>query len=209
MLRDIIYYAQLAFESVIGVVGIRFYEEPRYDLLAALPAAIEIRRYAPRLAAQVELPEDGDQARDEAFRLLFRYIAGANVSAEKVAMTVPVATEAAREKVAMTVPVETAQAEQRLRMRFFLPARYTAATAPRPEDARVRIVPVAAETVAVLRFSGRGSEPERERRKAELLAGLAGSAWRPVGDPSLLFYDAPFTLPFVRRNEAAVGVEPR
>jgi hypothetical protein len=35
---------------------------------------------------------------------------------------------------------------------------------------------------------------------------LKDTKWRPSGEPYTLFYDAPFTLPFLRRNEAAVAV---
>ena len=209
ILRDLGYYAQLLLESVVGVVGVRLYEEPRYAVVAECPNGVEIRRYAPRLAAQVEMPGGGAQARDDAFRILFRYIAGANAGTEKIAMTVPVATNPGAEKVDMTAPVATVQGEDGLRMQFFLPARFTAQTAPRPADERVRIVPVPEETVAVLRFSGSGPAEELGNRSAALLDALAATPWRSAGDVTILFYDAPFTLPFLRRNEAAVRVDPR
>lgn len=208
-LRDIAYYAQLLVESVVGVVGIRLYEEPRYAVVAEFPNGVEIRRYEPRLAAQVELAGAGKESRDESFRLLFRYIAGANSGAEKIAMTVPVATGPGAEKIAMTAPVESMQSEDRVRMQFFLPARYSAQTAPRPADERVRIVLVPEETIAVLRLSGHGSREELRKRSAGLVEGLSATPWRPAGDVAMLYYDAPFTIPFVRRNEAAVRVGPR
>lgn len=209
MLRDFAYYAQLLLESVIGVVGIRLYEEPRYAVVAEFPNGVEIRRYDPRLAAQVELPAGGPQARDDAFRLLFRYIAGANAGAQRIAMTVPVATGPGSEKAAMTAPVKSMQSEDRARMQFFLPERYSLQTAPRPADERVRIVPVPEETIAVLRLPGHGSKEELKKRSAGLVEGLSATPWRPAGDVAMLFYDAPFTIPFLRRNEASVRVEPR
>jgi len=36
-----------------------------------------------------------------------------------------------------------------------------------------------------------------------------GSKWQPIGEAYTLYYDAPFTLPFLRRNEAAVAVTKR
>lgn len=194
MLRDLAYYALLLLESVVGVVGIRLYEEPRYAVVAEFPNGVEIRRYEPRLAAQIELAGNGEEPRDESFRLLFRYIAGANAGAEKIAMT---------------VPVESMQSEDRARMQFFLPARYPTQTAPRPADERVRIVPVPEETIAVLRLPGHGSREELRKRSAGLVEGLSATPWRPAGDVAMLYYDAPFTIPFVRRNEASVRVEPR
>ncbi len=148
-----------------------------------------------------------ESARSGAFRILFAYIAGANARAEKIAMTAPVATAPPAEKIAMTAPVETAPGAGGVRMRFFLPARYTVATAPRPTDARVHLIPVPEETMAVLRFSGRGAEAHLARRTAALRAVLAPTPWRPVAHPVILFYDPPFALPFLRRTEAAVRVE--
>ena len=94
MWQAISYYGALAIQSLVGVVGIRLYEEPRFDIVGSLKNGIEIRRYDPRLAAEVEIAQVGDAGRDEAFRLLFAYIAGANrtsaLANERVAMTVPV-----------------------------------------------------------------------------------------------------------------------
>lgn len=78
MWKAISYYGVLAVETMVGVVGIRLYEEPRFDIVGSLKNGIEIRCYGPRLAAEVELGEAGDTRRDEAFGLLFAYIAGAN-----------------------------------------------------------------------------------------------------------------------------------
>ncbi|MBL8673981.1 MAG: heme-binding protein, partial [Rhodospirillales bacterium] len=169
---------------------------------------VEIRRYGPRLAAEVESPSTGEAGRGEAFRLLFAYIAGANRAAgsgsDRIAMTVPVEVRD-RERVAMAVPVQTARADGRVRMRFFLPAKLSRENAPMPVDGRVRLVTMPAATIAILRYSGSGID--RARREAELTAALAPSPWRPSDEPSTLNYDAPFTLPFLRRNEAAVAVE--
>jgi hypothetical protein len=178
MLRDVRFYAQLVLEAALGVFGLRIYEGPRHHAVATLGGGVEIRRYAPRLAAEAEVAGDGAEARSSAFRILFAYIAGANAGAETIAMT---------------APVETAPGAGGVRMRFFLPARYTAATAPPPTDARVHLIPVPEETMAVLRFSGRGTEAERARRTAALRAVLAATPWRPVADPVILFYDPPFT----------------
>lgn len=202
------YYATLAFEAAAGVFGVRLYEEPRHEVVARLSKNIEIRRYEPRLAAEVETPEAGKAGIDGAFRLLFAYIAGANRNTGSegvaIAMTAPVETrEGAR--IAMTTPVQTDDSGGGARMRFFLPRGFDARNAPRPLDDRVRLVEVPGETLATLRFSGSGGD--FAARRAELVAALAQSPWRPTGTPSAFTYDAPFTPPFLRRNEAAVTVE--
>ncbi len=209
MWQSISYYATLGLEAVIGVFGIRLYEEPHYAVIDHVGERVEIRRYASRLAAEVDVPTPGAEARSEAFRLLFTYIAGANRAAEptdsKIAMTAPVEVREP-ERVAMTTPVQTEDTGG-VRMRFFLPARFSRDTAPIPTDPRVHIVTVPEETIAVVRFSG--SWGAMVHHQAALVAELAGSPWAPVGSAYALFYDAPFTLPFFRRNEAAVRVTAR
>ena len=207
MWQAISYYGVLALEAVVGVIGIRLYEEPQFDIVGSLRNGIEIRRYGPRLAAEVDLGGAGAKRRDEAFGLLFAYIAGANrtsaLANHRVAMTMPVEVRG-EERVAVTVPVQIFDASAAATMRFYLPVKFTLNTAPTPTDARVRLFATPTETIAVSRYSGSGAD-DLERRR-ELVAGLAGSPWRPVGQPYTLRYDAPFTLPFARRNEAAVSV---
>ncbi len=222
MFETVFYYAILSFEALVGVVGIRLYEEPSYRVVESLPGGVEIRHYAPRVAAEITLPLGGaEPASDTAFRALFGYIAGANRKAagaegdggEKIAMTTPVEVRGG-ERVAMTTPV---QAESRradsgaggMRMQFFLPARYGVDTAPRPTDPRVRIVAVPAQSIAALRFSGRVGAAMPAERVTALLEALKALSLRPAGEPVLLTYDAPFTIPFLRRNEIAVVVERR
>jgi hypothetical protein len=205
--KAISYYGALALESVLGVFGVRLYEEPRYDVIERVADRVEIRRYGSRVAAEVQLAIAGEAGRNEAFKLLFAYIAGANRASasgnSKLAMTVPVEV---RDKalVAMTVPVQTAETNGATVMRFFLPAKYTRDSAPVPTNARVQIVAIAGETVAIMRFSGSGDD--FAERQTELIEKLRGSRWRPSGQPYALYYDAPFTLPFLRRKEAAVAV---
>ncbi len=207
MWRSIAYYGWLLVESVLGAFGIRLYEEPRYDVIDRVGDRIEIRRYGPRLAAEVDVAAANEAGRSEAFKLLFAYIAGANRASvsgnERIAMTVPVEVGGV-ERLAMTVPVQTSETDGTLKMRFFLPAKYCRENAPTPMNSRVRLVTTSNETIAILRFSGSGHD--FAERQTELIAGLVGLKWRPSGVPYTLNYDAPFTLPFLRRNEAAVAV---
>lgn len=183
-MKELLYYTQLALESVASVFGLRPYEAPRYEVLESA-RQVEVRRYVPRVAAEASV--HGEDAGDEAFRALFGYISGD----EKIAMTTPVATRAEGDA---------------LRMQFFLPRRYAGADAPRPRDPRIRIVELPEETLAVLRFSGRARPEEIERQEERLLEALASSSWKTAGEPVVFVYDPPFTIPFLRRNEVAVRV---
>jgi len=195
-----------ALVGACSVVGIRSgSEQAPYQVIERVGDTVEVRRYPERLAAEAVAER---AARNQAFGLLFAYISGANRSSAKIAMTVPVAVDQGSETIAMTSPVATAATpDGRYAMRFFLPASYTLATAPAPNDPRVQIVSLPEATVAALRFSGSTNPGHVQARQQELLQLLEGSAWRPVEAPVALFYDPPWTLPFLRRNEVTVAVE--
>lgn len=184
-------------------------EETPYEVIDQIAEDFEVREYAPRVAAQVVMRpegEDGDRGND-AFRLLFRYIQGANAGSQEVAMTVPVETVEPSQKIAMTVPVQSdKEREDGTLMRFFLPSRFTAETAPKPTDDRIQIVPVEGQTLAVLRFTGLGWDSTVRDKKKALMRSLRSTDWVPQAEPFAFFYDPPWTLPFFRRNEVAVPV---
>jgi SOUL heme-binding protein len=215
----------LALESALAVFGIRSLYE--YDVIERI-GEVEIRAYGPRLAAETTVAAANEEAgRNEAFRILAGYISGGNLEQVNIAMTTPVATgaaaasgpggsPAAARAIPMTVPVEKrvgrniAHGDCRraggVSMRFFLPGKVTQDT-PRPnDDARVKIVQIPEETIAALTFAGRGNEAALAEKKRALLAALADSLWRAAEEPYTLFYDPPFTISFLRRNEVAVRV---
>lgn len=200
-----------------SVIGARSGTEQPAFAVVDRAGPVEIRRYDARLAAETEVAGPEEAARSAGFRRLAAYIFGANRPAAKIAMTAPVE----QQRIAMTAPVE----QQRIaaapgtdagtaavaawRIRFFMPARWTAETLPAPEDPAIAIVTLPPETVAVLRFSGVPSPAAVARQREALLGALAESAWRAEGTVQDWFYDPPWTLPPARRNEVAVRVAPR
>ena len=54
MWQEISYYGALALQSVLGVFGVRLYEEPRYEVINRVADRVEIRRYRPRVSAEVQ-----------------------------------------------------------------------------------------------------------------------------------------------------------
>lgn len=170
-------------------------EESAYRVVAQPGDGVEVRQYDSRLSAETTMsaPDDWD-ARSDAFRIIARYIFGANRPMSEIAMT---------------VPVETAATPGAMTMRFFMPGSLTQETLPEPTDPRVRIVEVRPELLAVLRFSGFPDAQAMAEHERELVAALGDSSWRPTGGAVGLFYDPPWTIPFLRRNEVAIPVEPR
>ncbi len=193
-------------------VGVRDTEEPKFTVTGHI-GLVEIRQYGARVAAETVVEGEELAARNTGFRRLFDYIAGANHAAAKIAMTAPVTQEPAGElagaKIAMTTPVAQAQDEAgRWRIRFFMPAGSTMAALPSPDDKLVQLVSVPPESMAVLRFAGTPAPGAVAAKTGELVAALEGSAWRPAGAPVAWFFDPPWTLPQLRRNEVAIPVSP-
>jgi hypothetical protein len=150
---------------------------------------------------------DGMEAgRNTAFLRLAAFIFAQDREGPEVSMTAPVAMQAAAEPIAMTAPVAMEPGEEQGTMRFFMPAKYTRETLPKPGDDRVRIVTVPAQTLAVLRFSGEPTTDAVAEQTTQLLRAIAGSDWTVTGTPGLFGYDAPGTPLDKRRNEVFVEV---
>ena len=207
MLNKIVGAVTQVAEAGGSIVGIRSgTEEPSYTVEREIDG-VEIRRYGPRIAAETTVASDEEAARNEGFRRLARYIFGANSGKDKIAMTAPVSTQQS-EKIAMTAPVATQRGSaDDWVIRFFMPSKYTMDSLPAPKDDRVRLVEVPGETVAVLRFNGSYGPDAVAARTKQLLETLHRNNIEPTGDPLSWFYDPPWTVPFLRRNEAAVVID--
>ena len=195
-----------------SVVGIRTAEELSYSVVAS-DAAVEIRQYAPHIAAEASMEGDHESVQRDLFRALAGYIFGKNTTQEEIAMTAPVTmnqdTTADGENIAMTAPVTMTPTDTNgWTMAFSMPSKYTMDTLPKPVDDRVTLVEVPERTVAVVRFSGSFNDSDN---RAESLGQLTQwlnnqSKYKTVGKPFFAGYDPPFTLPFLRRNEVLVEI---
>jgi SOUL heme-binding protein len=188
--------------TVFGIRGGT--EQPPYTVTEHI-GTIEVRQYGARTAAEVTVEDSEEAARSDGFRKLARYIFGGNVGQHSVAMTAPVAQSG--EQIAMTAPVSQAvTGADTWTIRFFLPADLTVETAPKPLDASIRLVAVPPATMAVLRFPGTPSAAAVGKQRTQLMTGLRTASWVPAAEPVAWFYDPPWTLPWLRRNEVAVEV---
>lgn len=174
--------------------------EPAYELLARIDDRVEIRQYPARLVAETRNP-DHDSASGQAFSRLAGYIFGANQERRKMAMTTPV-------EIGRPVREESGAKSGAMTMRFFLPAELTLADLPQPDDAAVTLTQLPPETLAVYRFSGL-SDQRNLAELAALTATLRSTVWEPNGPPSAYYYNPPWTLPFLRRNELVLPVQRR
>ncbi len=174
-------------------------EQPKYTV-EARSGDFEVRLYEPTIVAEVTVGGSRDAAVNEGFRILAGYIFGGNEPSAKIAMTAPV-TQQAGEKIAMTAPVTQAGSAGGWVVRFTMPASWSLQALPKPRDGRIRLVPVPERRMAAVRFSGLRTDA-RMASEAERVADFVRSRkLQPKGSPVYAYYDPPWTLPFLRRNE--------
>lgn len=191
--------------------------EPAYDVVRS-DGDIEIRRYQPMIVATVVVSGTRREAANAGFRKLADFIFGANRPAQKIDMTAPVLQAPAAggtggggragEKIDMTAPVlQEPTSADRWTVGFVMPARYTLDSLPKPTSGEIEISRRPAETLAVIRFSGVPNQSVLDRKTTELRRWLASEGMTPKGEPRFAFYDPPWTLPFMRRNEVMFEID--
>lgn len=186
-------------------------ETPRYTVIST-EGDIEIRRYEPRIVAEVLVDGDLDDASGKGFRLLADFIFGKNQISSDQPVSVSADTSA---KIAMTAPVSveptTAQTQmteaRQWRVEFTMPAQYTMQTLPRPTNPAVSIRQIPGRLVAALRYSGMNTQSRINEETARLTAWLEQNKYQPVGVPELARYNPPWTLPIFRRNEILIPIK--
>jgi len=173
-------------------------ETPKYRVVRTLGmggSQVELRTYEPFTVVRREMaPGNGMASAGEGFNSLASYLFGGNE--EKQAME-------------MTMPVEI-RSGATSSMSFVLP-RANAKAPPTPLIPDVKVETVGARMVAVKSFRGIVTDEETERQREALLEALLADDYVVVTNPdeySVLQYNSPFTIPWRRRNELAMGVEP-
>lgn len=183
-------------------------ESPQYTVMYK-DERVEYRQYESYIVAEtvVEKSSGYRSASNEGFMRLFRYITGNNSSQSKIEMTAPVQQTPASEEIAMTAPVQRIETPKGWSVAFMLPGKFTMETAPLPSDERIALRPVPSQLMAVVRYSGRWTERNYEKHKSQLLESIESAAVEMLGVVESAAYDAPYVLPFLRRNEVMIEVK--
>ncbi len=179
-------------------------EQPKYTV-AEKHGSIEIREYGPMIVAEVEVSGERETAIQKGFRMIADYIFGNNISAQKVAMTEPVIQQPS-EKIAMTAPVTQQVEGNQWKVRFVMPASYTMKTLPKPKNEAVNLKEIGNVRFAAIRFSGMGNEENLKKRTRELEQFLKEHQLKAISKPTYAFFNPPWTLPFLRRNEVMIEI---
>jgi len=156
-------------------------KEVKYSLIKKLDN-VEIRLYNSLIIAKV------DGYGDAGFNLLFNYITGNNTQKATLEMTAPVLSE--KDSIA-----------------FVMPEEYTLETTPKPNDDRIKIQSIPERYVAALRFTGRWTSSNFEKKSEKLLKELQTAKIKTRGNIFAMRYSGPFTPWFMRKNEVAIEVQ--
>ncbi|MDP1608863.1 MAG: heme-binding protein [Chlamydiales bacterium] len=160
-------------------------KEPKYEILESYDK-IELRLYASFLVAEVECSGIRKEAIRSGFRILANYIFGNNVASAKLPMSVPVTQQ---------------KIDDLWKIRFMLTQASDLNDLPQPNNQLVKLFSIPEKKVAAIRFSGIANDEKLQRYTTKLREFADSHKW-PLDDrPILAFYNPPWTLPFLRRNE--------
>lgn len=179
-------------------------DEPKYAVIQQ-DQTIEVRQYPPMIIAEVTMSGERYAAINAGFRVLADYIFGNNHAKQKIAMTAPVMQQG--RKIAMTAPVMQQEKAGKWVIRFVMPDEYTMATIPQPNNKAVTLHQVPGKRLAVIRFSGSNSDSLMQEKLQALKAYCASHHLHVTGEPIMAFYNPPWILPFLRRNEIMLPVD--
>ncbi|MCX6443036.1 MAG: heme-binding protein [Actinobacteria bacterium] len=157
----------------------------------------EVREYLPCSLAEVKVSADYSSAGSLAFRSLFGYISQGNKRSEKIAMTAPVISAQKAEKAA----------EDEWFVSFVMPAGSSVADMPDPNDPRVVLRQLDAETCIAASFRGRANEDVTKRKVAELRALAAKESIALSHETRICRFDPPFKPGILQYNEIVIPIQ--
>jgi len=185
----------LAIVLVVAIVGyslsLRRSEQPKYTVLQQA-GAIEIREYSPMIVAQVTRLGNREQAINSGFRALANYIFAKTRDGDKIAMTAPVMQEQNQDGTWTIM--------------FVMPSEYTFETLPKPSNPDITLTQIPMRRLAAIRFSGSPNEKNIVKHQRTLQTYLQDNQMAALSNPIYAFYNPPWTLPFLRRNEVMILV---
>ena len=179
-------------------------EKPDYKVIKS-EQNIEIRQYDPMIIAEVEVKGKREDAISKGFRLLADYIFGNNTLGKDISMTAPV-QQKENLKIAMTAPVQQKLTGKSWQISFVMPSKHSMDSLPTPNNNRVRLKKILTRKFGVIRFSGTNSNENLTEHKNRLMNYVEANEIKIIGSPKYAFYNAPWTLPFLRRNEVMIEI---
>ncbi len=181
-------------------------ETPDYQVIEQ-QGDIEIRQYDTMIIAEVETEGSRKESASAGFRLLADYIFGNNLSNKDISMTAPVQQQESQ-KIAMTAPVQQQSQGNTWLISFVMPSEYSITDLPTPQDSRVTIKTIPSLQYVAIKFSGRVKIKNIKKNEHKLLKYIEKENISIQGTAKYAFYNPPWTLPFMRKNEVMFQITP-
>ena len=162
--------------------------EPKFRIIKK-ETNIETRRYETLTIAEIHLSGTQSDSLTQGFRILAGYIFGGNKSQQKIAMTAPV------------VHYQDPEDQAKWITRFFLPENFSIENSPTPKDTRVEIKTLEQQTCVAIKFKGFSSHKNFYKHEQELKSYCEKEQLTIDTNPLWAYYNPPWTLPFLKRNE--------
>ena len=197
----------IALILIVGVLAgpvLSDVEKPDYKVIQS-EQNIEIRQYEPMIIAEVEVDGKREGAIGDGFRLIADYIFGNNTVKRDIAMTAPVQQQESQ-KIAMTAPVQQQSTGRSWQISFVMPSKYSMESLPEPNNDRVRLKEILTKKFIVIEFSGTNSNENVTKHENQLMNYIEGNNLKITGSPKYAFYNPPWSLPFLRRNEVMIEI---
>ena len=200
----------LVFMGMIFIAGLMIgpvmsdVETPSYRIVQT-QKDIEIRHYEPMIVANVKVAGDRENTLRKGFQLLADYIFGNNTVVQEISMTAPVQQQKYK-KISMTAPVQQQAMDTSWEVSFVMPSGYNMVTLPRPNNDSVVIEEIPSEKFVVIIFSGVSSNENVEKYERKLMSYVVRNNILVIGTPKYAFYNPPWTLPQMRRNEIMMKI---
>jgi hypothetical protein len=179
-------------------------EEPAYQIIKR-DAPFEIRAYPETIVAEVSEAGPRKTAISNGFRAIAGFIFGGNSAGKKIAMTAPVLQEPDS---AATTPDQFGGSLQNKawKIRFIMPRNWSLQTLPQPVNAAINLHSVTGKRFVVVRYAGLAGDKSLDGQLSRLRRYASEQGLETEGAPVLAFYDPPWTLPFLRRNEIMLAL---
>ena len=171
--------------------GLQYTETPHYQEFKK-QGKISWRHYPPLNIVKVKVQGPQQEALQKGFVAVAAYIFGENATHTKIAMTKPV--------------LQMGQA-QNWQVAFILPQKYALSDLPLPVKANLELLTLMEGDYLVQRFSGRIRESRLQSQMLQLMTFAQVHDCQVQGEPIFAFYNPPWTLPFMRRNEVWLKLE--
>lgn len=171
-------------------------EQPTYNLVK-LEGKIEHRQYDPYILATVKVTGERDEALNKGFSELVNYIGGHNTNASQDS-----------ENISMTAPVNQQKVDDKTwTVHFVMPKKHTMDSLPKPLSDKITFKQLPEKSYVVIRFAGRHNDENLDSHLKDLREHIKQEGLTAVGEPIYSFYNPPWTLPILRRNEIWLEVK--